>query len=190
MSEQIELPPGPLTIPEFFAWVDRQPKGTYELVAGRPQIVAMAPPLIRHTRVKAAAFLALNAALRGAGLRCEAFTEGAAIQVDGDTLRVPDASVNCGVLADNDTRTLPDPVIVVEVLSPSTEREDMVGKFDDYFRVRSIHHYLVLDPTRRVVLHHRRMQDGKVQSAILGAGPLALYPPGITIQVEDLFPPA
>jgi Uma2 family endonuclease len=187
MSEQIDLPPGPMTIPEFYAWVDRQPKGTYELVAGRPQVKGMAPPLIRHTRVKATAFLALHAALRAAGAPCEAFTEGAGIQVDRDTMRVPDVSVNCGVLADNDTRTLPDPVIVVEVLSPSTEREDTVGKFRDYFRVPSIRHYLILDPAARVVLHHRKAEDGQVLTAIAGAGPLVLDPPGLTIQVEALF---
>jgi Uma2 family endonuclease len=187
MSEQRDLPPGPMTVPDFFAWVDRQPKGTYELVAGRPQLVAMAPPPLRHTRTKFATALALHAALRVAGLPCEVFTDGAGIQVDRDTLRVPDASVNCGHPADNDTRTLPDPVVVVEVLSPSTEREDMVSKFRDYFRVPSIRHYLLLDPTARVVMHHARDEAGEVRTSILGSGTLRLDPPGLAVEVEALF---
>ncbi len=187
MAEQVEIPPGRMSIPEFFAWVDRQPKGTYELVAGRPQVVAMAPPLLRHTRTKFATAMALHAAVRAAGLPCEVFTEGAGIQTDRDSLRVPDASVNCGILADNDTRTLPDPVVVVEVLSPSTEREDMVGKFRDYFRVPTIRHYLLLDPVARVVMHHARGEDGEVRTAILGSGVLRLDPPGFAVQVEALF---
>jgi Uma2 family endonuclease len=187
MSEQVELPPGPMTIPEFYAWVDRQPKGTYELVAGRPQVVAMAPPLLRHTRTKAATFLALHAALRTAGAGCEVFMDGVGIQVDRDTLRVPDASVNCGTIADNDTRALPDPVVVVEVLSPSTEREDMIGKFRDYYRVPSIRHYLLLDPVARVVMHHTKDESGEVRTALLGSGTLRLDPPGLRVEVEALF---
>ncbi|NGM21987.1 Uma2 family endonuclease [Roseomonas stagni] len=187
MSERPEMPPGLLTIREFMEWVDRQPKGTYELVAGRVVVEAMAPGLIRHARTKMAATLALRSALRAAGSGCDAFIDGIGIQVGSDTIRIPDASVNCGPVPDNDSRLLPQPVIVVEVLSPSTHREDTVGKFRDYFRVPSIRHYLILDPEALVVLHHRRDENGAVQSAILGAGPLTLDPPGITVQVESLF---
>ncbi len=187
MSERLELPPGLLTIPEFMEWVDRQPKGTYELVAGRVVVEAMAPALIRHARAKMATWLALRTALRAAGSGCKAFMDGIGIQVGTDTIRIPDASVNCGEVPDNDSRVLPSPVIVVEVLSPSTHREDTVGKFRDYFRVPSIRHYLILDPEALVVLHHRRDESGAVHSAILGTGPLTLDPPGITVQVESLF---
>lgn len=187
MSERLELPPGLLTIPEFMEWVDRQPKGTYELVAGRVVVEAMAPALIRHARTKMAAWLALREALRRGHSGCEAFMDGVGVQVGTDTIRIPDASVNCGEVPDNDSRVLPEPVVVVEVLSPSTHREDTVGKFRDYFRIPSVRHYLILDPEALVVLHHRRDGDGTIHSAILGSGPLTLDPPGITVQVESLF---
>jgi len=74
MSERLEMPPGLLTIPEFMEWVDRQPKGTYELVAGRVVVAAMSPGLIRHARTKMAATLALRSALRAAGSGCEALS--------------------------------------------------------------------------------------------------------------------
>lgn len=187
MPERLEMPPGLLTIPEFMDWVDRQPKGTYELVAGRVVVEAMAPALIRHARTKMAVWLALRVALWRGESGCEAFMDGVGVQVGTDTIRIPDASVNCGQVPDNDSRVLPEPVVVVEVLSPSTQREDTVGKFRDYFRIPSVRHYLILDPEALVVLHHRRDASGTIQSAILGSGPLTLDPPGITIAVEDLF---
>ncbi len=160
---------------------------TYELVGGRVVVEAMAPGLIRHARTTTAAWLALREALRLAGAGCEAFMDGIGVQVGSDTIRIPDASVNCGPIPDNDSRVLPQAILVLEVISPSTHREDTVGKFRDYFRIPSLRHYLILDPVARVVLHHRRDDAGSVQSAILGAGPLTLDPPCITIQVEDLF---
>jgi Uma2 family endonuclease len=185
MSERIDIPTQPMTVQEFYAWADRQPNARFELVRGH--VLAMAPELIGHARAKFAAALALRAGIRAAGLPCEAFVDGVGIQVDKDTLYIPDASVNCGDLATNDTRALPQPLIVVEVTSPSTARADTTDKFEDYFRVPSIQHYLQVNLSRRVVLHHRRQEGGGVFTTIIGAGPLALDPPGLTIQVEDLF---
>ena len=54
-------------------------------------------------------------------------------------------------------------MIVVEVLSPSTEKFDMVGKLADYFTIPSIRHYLIVDLRRRLVLHHKR-GDGRIDS--------------------------
>lgn len=176
-----------MTVEQFYEWADQQPKGTYELVEGRPVVVAMAPGLIRHARVKAAAFLALRNAVRAVGRPCDVFVDGPAIQVGEKTLRVPDVAVNCGDTVDGDTRTLPNPVIVLEVLSPSTHRQDTVGKFRDYFRVPSIQHYMILDPVTLVALHHRKVDEEGVTSRILGSGPLTLDPPGLTVQVEALF---
>ena len=187
MPQPLNLPTEPITVEQFYEWVDQQPKGRYELIEGQPVVVAMAPGLVRHARVKLAAYIALRDAIRAAGLPCEVFSDGPAIQVGESTLRVPDVIVNCGDAVDGDSRILPHPVIVLEVLSPSTHRVDTVGKFRDYFRVPSVRHYLILDPVTRVVLHHRREDGGAVASGILGNGQLLLRPPGLTVAVEALF---
>jgi Uma2 family endonuclease len=77
--------------------------------------------------------------------------------------------------------------VVVEVTSPSNSRVDLTTKFADYFRVPSVRHYLIVHLAKRIVIHHRRRDDGGIESAVLGAGPVVLDPPGITIRVEDLF---
>jgi Uma2 family endonuclease len=80
--------------------------------------------------------------------------------------------------------------VVVEVLSKSTRRVDSSIKLAGYFRVPSVVHYLLLWPESRTVVHHRRGEEGRIESAILRSGTLTLDPPGISLAVEALFPPA
>lgn len=175
-----------MTVAQFLAWSDRQPTGRYELQDG--EVVAMAPEALRHVRAKGEVFLALRNAIRTAGVACEAFMDGVGIPIDDRTLYIPDASVNCGEPLDDQAQTLPAPVIVVEVVSPSSERRDAIQKFAGYFRLPSVQHYLLVDAAARMVMHHRKQPDGAARTSIQGSGPLTFDPPGITIQVEDLFP--
>ena len=54
---------------------------------------------------------------------------------------------------------IPNPVVVVEVLSPSTAADDQGVKLDGYFSLPSVQHYLIVDPDRRVMIHHKRRPD-------------------------------
>jgi Uma2 family endonuclease len=80
-----------------------------------------------------------------------------------------------------------DPVVVVEVLSPSTAHTDTSAKLIGYFRVPSVHHYLVVDPDARSVTHHARSAQGAIEARTLASGPLMLDPPGIAFDIADLF---
>ena len=178
-------PPGKMSRQQFYAWAEQQPRGRYELMDG--QVVAMAPERIGHARAKAASWLALHEAIAAAGVPCEAFMDGVAVEVGEDTAYVPDALVHCGPPPSEDSFTAPNPVIVVEVASPSTARVDSVQKLADYFRVPSILHYLILDTRRRMAVHHRRGEGGTILTTILPGGPLTLDPPGLHLTVEALF---
>ena len=68
----------------------------------------------------------------------------------------PDASVVCGPPRSDETIDIDNPIIVVEVLSPSTAAIDHGRKLSGYFSLPSVEHYLILDPERRVVIHHKR----------------------------------
>ena len=76
------------------------------------------------------------------------------VEIDEDTDYEPDALVNCGPPAPDDAVVATQPVIVVEVLSPSTQSVDVTEKLADYFRVPAIQHYLVFRPRRREVIWH------------------------------------
>jgi Uma2 family endonuclease len=167
----------------FRRWCEAQPKGRYERVDGR--IVAMAPERGAHLRVKGWVYKALDRAVAKAGVRCQALPDGATVET-GDSDYEPDALVNCGEPMADDAVAAPNPVIIVEVLSPATSSTDTGGKLVDYFRVPSVAHYLVVHPTRRTVTHHRRTADA-IDTRILVSGPITLNPPGIAITVEELF---
>lgn len=169
---------------EFLAWCDRQPAGRYERVDGR--IVAMAPERAGHARVKASVWLALRTAIRAAGVACEALPDGMTVAA-GDSDYEPDCVVTCGPRMADDAIHAPNPVIVVEVLSPATAAVDTGQKLADYMQVASIAHCLVVHPARRVVTHHRRTAEGWIDTRIVFAGSIALSPPGIELVVEDIY---
>jgi Uma2 family endonuclease len=185
MSEQIELPLGPMAVETFLAWVDQQPMGRFELQDGH--VFAMAPGTIAHARAKLAATLALRNAIAAAGAPCEAFVDGVGIRISDDTLYIPDASVQYGERAGPDLRALPTPMVVVEVTSHSTSRVDYGSKFVDYLRQPTIRHYLQVLLDRRVVLHHSRDAEAEITTRIVPSGELRLDPPRLTIRIEDLF---
>jgi Uma2 family endonuclease len=175
-----------ITVPEFLAWAMAQPRGRYELVRG--EIVAMAPERARHNLVKAAVFRALSDAVARAGVPCTVFTDGMTVVIDNEHSREPDAAVQCNVATDLDSMILEAPLIVVEVTSPSSERDDTGDKLVEYFSVQSILHYLIVKPDKSVVIHHARNETGDISTRIVSDGEISLQPPGMTVPVREFLP--
>lgn len=196
MAEPNSIPTHKMTVDEFLTWATTvAPEGKFELHDGYvvpknrdPETWAMAPERVRHVRVKARAWRALDSAISEAGRNCEAFADGVTVRAGKDIVYEPDALVRCGDPLTGDAIEINDPVIVVEVLSPSTSGTDYGKKLRDYFSLPSVQHYLVIDPDGRHVVHYTR-QDGidTYLTRILAAGPLVLEPPGIDFRVEDVF---
>ena len=149
-------------------------------------VVAMAPERLGHARAKANIWRLFRAAIATMGLSCEAIPEGLAIAVD-ESDYLPDCIVRCGDPLPVDVMAVPDPMIVVEVLSPSTARYDRATKFVEYFRVASVRHYLIVWPDMPRVVHHRRINSGGVETMTVTSGDIVLDPPGITIMVQDIY---
>jgi Uma2 family endonuclease len=175
--------PQRLTREEFHRWAEGQ-TGRYERVAGEP--VAMSPERARHVRVKSRVWSVLDRAIREAGLDCEALADGMTVEVDADTDYEPDALVNRGRRLHPDATAATNPVIVVEVLSPSTQSVDSSEKLADYFRVPSIQHYLIVRARRQEIIHHWRAGEGIV-SRIANGGTIQLDPPGIVLDVAEIY---
>lgn len=173
-----------MTADQFIEWAMAQPEGCrYELAAG--EIVAMAPERSAHALTKLTVAMRLFEAVKAAKLPCTVYPDGMAVQVDAETVYEPDAMVRCGTpLPDNATR-VSDPLIVVEVLSPSTRARDSGAKLADYFRLPTVRHYVILKTEDRTIIHHRRDEAGAIATRIVRHGIVALDPPGITLQ--DVF---
>ncbi|MCA9625679.1 MAG: Uma2 family endonuclease [Myxococcales bacterium] len=176
-------PTTPMSFDAFLAWAEGRSE-RYELVEGTP--VLMAPERAGHARMKARVHRALAEAIESAGADCEAFVDGMTVQVDDQNAYEPDVVVQCGPRLPDDAVVVEAPLIVVEVLSRSTQGRDAGAKLDDYFRIPSVMHYLMVKTDRFGVIHHARRADGTILTRILGEGLLHLDPPGLSLDIGAL----
>ncbi|MGO9423171.1 Uma2 family endonuclease [Roseiarcus sp.] len=174
-----------MDVDAFFVWAQGR-DGRWELRDGQP--VLMAPESAIHALTKYAAQESLKGAIQRAGLACRMFPDGMTVRVGARTAFEPDALVVCPAPPDLNSMEIPNPVVVVEVLSPSTAADDHGPKLDGYFSVPSVEHYLILDPDRRVMIWHKRGQAGAIETRILRDGAIRLDPPGLEAEVEGFFP--
>ena len=177
----------PMTADAFLAWAAEQPSGRFELVRGR--VVEMAPEKTKHVLARAAVYVALRDAISAAGRDWTALPDGATVRIDAATVYEPDALATAAAL-DLESIEVAEPVILVEVASPSTRGVDAGAKLADYFRLPSLRHYLIVDPDRRVVIHHARGEDGRILTEVVREGALGLDALGAALAVDALFPEA
>ena len=174
-----------MTADEFIPWAMNQPK-RYELVSG--EVVAMSSERAGHARAKALVWRSLSDALRERALPCEAFSDGMSVRVDTrNGLRTGRAGALLASRVDDAAVEINDPIIVVEVVSPSSRSVDVGAKLDDYFRLPSVRHYLIVEMKNRTVIHHERKSDGHIETGIVRSGTLVMDPPGIAVEVEGFF---
>lgn len=173
-----------MTVDEYLAWAEGR-QGRYELYAGF--VYAMTPERAGHGKIKYAVQTALLGAIRRAGLSCQMLPDGMTVRVDRDTAHEPDALVYCGEELPNSAVEVPNPIIVVEVLSPSTRHIDAAAKLAGYFQVPSVKHYLIVDPDKCILIHHARRETGAIVTRIINDGTLLLDPPGMEIAVPEMF---
>ena len=147
----------------------------------------MAPERRAHVRAKFEAAKALEAGIVARRLPCEALIDGMGVRVDELTVFIPDVIVRCGATPPADATEVSDPMILVEVVSPSSHPIDSGVKLVGYFKLPSLRHYLVIDTAARAVTHHGRDAAGAISTRIVRDGMLALDPPGLEIEVTSVF---
>ena len=130
-----------MTVDEFLQWED----GTdtrYELVDG--VVVAMAPPAPAHGIIAVRLGGAIDAALRSRR-PCIVQSEAGIVRPDGDdSCYVADLAVTCEPLQVED-RLIRSPVLIVEILSPTTASHDRQRKVADYRQIASVDEILLID---------------------------------------------
>jgi Uma2 family endonuclease len=173
-----------MTVDEFLAWAEGQ-EGRWELYNGVPY--RMAPERTQHGEVKFAVQLALRRAIRKAGVPCHMLPDSSGVRISRHVMHIPDALAYCGPKLPRQALEVPNPVLVVEVASPSTRKFDETVKRDGYFSLPSVHHYLIVDPEGPPVIHYDRRADGTILRSVVAAGALALAPPGIDLGVAEVF---
>lgn len=173
-----------MTVDEFLAWADGRP-GRYELYRG--EIYPMSPETAGHAETKAAVYMALRETIRARSLPCHVLPDGMTVRIDKATAFEPDAVVYAGEKIPRTAIEVPNPLIVVEVLSPSTRQFDASGKLAGYFRVPGLAHYLIIDPTEPMIVHHSRGRADDILTRVVTEGAIALDPPGLELRLADIY---
>jgi Uma2 family endonuclease len=190
----IALPKHKMTADEFLVWAEALPKeaGKFELWDG--EVIVKHGPAgqqnaerSQHWEVKGAAFAALRDAIKQAGLPCFAAVDGASVRLSISKLVEPDVLVYCGEKVRRGVLEVPNPLIIVEVLSPTTGSMDLGVKLQGYFALPSVEHYLVIDPDRPLLIHHKRGTGDAIETRIVGGPALRLDPPGLDVDLAEVL---
>jgi Uma2 family endonuclease len=145
------LPAQKLTLNEFIEWENAQPD-RHEFF--RNEVFAMVGARRVHGLVAGNLFAGLKAHLKGSP--CRAFVEGMKVQLADDTLFYPDVFVTCHAQDLKTEMVFRHPMLIVEVLSESTQAFDRGLKFAAYRRLESLREYVLIDPDTRSVEVFRR----------------------------------
>ncbi len=181
----IHEPEERMTREAYRAWAEQQPSQRFERIEG--VVVAMAAERAAHNLRKGSARDALRAAVQRAGLSCQVFGDGMTIEV-GDSDYEPDAVVRCGGdRLPDDAVAVPDPLIIVEVLSPTASGVDRGLKLRDYFRLPTLQHYLIVWPETSHIARHSRLSGGDVATKVFTSGEIVLAPPGLSLPFADFY---
>jgi Uma2 family endonuclease len=128
-----------------FLEIDFGPDRKAELDGGF--IRMMAGGTRAHARVQANFMCELGNRLRGSG--CRPYGSGMAIRIDDYSVRYPDVSVVCGDPAnpaDDKRKAFDAPVVIIEILSPSTAAYDQDVKLKEYQSLAGVDTILFADP--------------------------------------------
>ncbi len=173
-----------MSVDEFLDWAVGRP-GRYELFRG--EVVKMSPETVGHAKIKGSIHTALVSAIRRSRVPCHALPDGVIIRIDETTAYEPDAQVYCGEELALTALEVPDPVVVFEVLSPSTPRIDLSHPLAGSFRLPSVRHYLIVDPMQPSVIHHTRGTGDTILTRVVTEGRIALDPPGLELDLADIY---
>ena len=149
------VPVTKMTLDEYMAWERTQPQRNE---FHRGEVFAMTGGRRGHYQVIVNLVSELRGRLRGTP--CKVFGEGMKVQIGADTVLYPDVFVTCdGEYSSYDT-VIRDPLLVIEVLSPSTMAYDSGRKFTLYRGLPTLREYVLIDPDHRTVQgFRRRAQD-------------------------------
>lgn len=152
-------------------------------------IFMMAGGSEQHGRIAINIISYLRQRLRGSG--CRPYGSDFAAQTGAQTVRLPDVSVHCGNPTAPENRTkklIGDPVVIVEVLSPSTERLDHKTKLEEYRSLAGTRDILLVDPVTERMRHARRNEAGDWVDGWLSPGAdVFLASIGVTLPHAEIF---
>jgi Uma2 family endonuclease len=170
------------TLAEFLAW-EKEQLDRHEFCRG--EMFAVVGGKRGHGRVISNLVRHLGNQLDGTP--CQVFSEGMKV-LAGDDAFHPDVFISCDREFSADQLTFETPILVIEVLSPSTEAYDRGRKRASYRQLASLREYVLIDPDSRSIEVYRRDTDGAWGFSDLSQqAALELASVGCAVAAVDLF---
>lgn len=91
---------------------------------------------------------------------CDVLGSDQKVAVEADLYYFPDLCVVCGEWKVDFHDALLNPCVIVEVLSPTPERDDRTDKFREYQQIATLRHYFLIDQSRVAVTHYEKLAQG------------------------------
>jgi Uma2 family endonuclease len=153
------------------------------------EMFAMAGASLQHVTIVLNLAGELRSSLKGKP--CAVYSTDLRLAIGATGLYTyPDVMVICGkpAVIDAHLDTVTNPIVLIEVLSPSTEGYDRGRKFESYRAVPSLMEYLTVSQDKaHVEIHARQPDDTWLLRDVRDSGPVKLQSIGIELQLSDIY---
>ncbi|MCC6286699.1 MAG: Uma2 family endonuclease [Chitinophagaceae bacterium] len=172
---------------EYLSW-ERKEKTKHEYVSG--MIVSMAGASPSHNLILSNIISATGTFLKGKS--CNIYPSDLRVYVKAkESYFYPDASIICGEpeLSDEIKDTVKNPVVIFEILSPSTEDYDVGKKFFYYMQIESLKEYITIDSAKMFIRIGRKQPDNawRFEEYKEKAGTMRINSIDFTIVLQDVY---
>jgi Uma2 family endonuclease len=171
----------PITLAEFLAWEERQSL-RHEFDGLRA--FAMTGGTLAHAAIQANLAIAIGGRLRGGP--CRFYGSDLKVRTGEDHIRYPDGFVACGPHEGAST-LVSDPVVIFEVLSPSTAAVERIVKAREYQATPSVQRYVMLEQDRIGATVYARIGDGWTHEILVADSTLALPEISVALPLAELY---
>ena len=173
------------TFDEFVAFLDERPdEERWELIDGVMELNAT--PTDLHQLIVTNILVQLALAVRASGAPWMVLP-GLGIHLPGDKSRAPtpDVLVRPGTISRSGY--CDDPIVIVEVLSPSTEKKDLVWKRGYYASLPAVQHYLIISQDEVLVRHHTRKGNWRARKLSSPSDVIELTAIDAALRLSDIY---
>jgi Uma2 family endonuclease len=145
-----------------------------------------------HNRIVFNTTVAIGRRLLSRGSACQGFTSDQRVKVNdhNSPYLYPDLSVACQPKFEkiNGLLTLLNPILIIEVLSPSTAEYDKRAKFLQYQSIESLEYYVLIDSEAMAMLYYQKSEKNWLPTFLSEANDeLVIDSIGIVLKIEEVY---
>lgn len=178
----------------FEEYLDFEEKSTVKHEFHNGKLTKMSGGTFNHSNIAGIIVTLLNNFILSSGIDCYVLNSDMKIYFQDLNKSVyPDAAVVAGEpqFKDNKKRAIINPLVIVEVLSESSEKQDRTTKFEDYRTLPSLREYILVAQEESLVeayyLHDPENDLWKITRARGLDASIFLYSIECTLQLKDIY---